>query len=160
MRGGGATGALALSLVVVLASCGGDTRSGDAGWAPPPRAVAPGDTLELDRWNLDEVVVRLEESGLAVQRTGEEVDYPGLRQQGELVRVGGSDMHVFVYANAADRRADGADLPADLTPADVEGARRGRVIATNNLIAIYYPRTELQFERVSNVLLARYTQDR
>ncbi len=160
MSGDGAISALALFVAAALASCGGDTGSGDAGWTPPPRAVAPGDTVELDRWNLDEVVVRLGESGLAVQRTGEEVEYPGLRQQGELVRVGGSDLHVFVYASAADRRADGADLPPAITPADGEGARRGRVIATNNLIAIYYPRTELQFERVSNVLLARYTQDR
>ncbi len=158
MSGGGSMRALALAFALV--ACGGDTRPGDAGGTPPPRAVAPGDTVELDRWSLDEVAVRLEESGLAVQRTGEEVEYPGLRQQGELVRVGGSELHVFVYANAADRRADGENLPAAIAPADREGARLGRVIATNNLIAIYYPRTELQFERVSNVLLARYTQDR
>jgi hypothetical protein len=84
----------------------------------------------------------------------------GLEQRGELLRVGGSELRLFLYPDASARRSDGARLPSDRLPADTAGGRDGRVIATNNLIAVYYPRTELQLERVTNVLLARYTEDR
>lgn len=152
--------AVVVLAIAALAACDGGRNEQPATRTPPPRAIAPGDTIELDRWNLDEVVVRLEEAGLAVRRTEEPVAHPSLRQSGTRLRVSQSELHLFIYPDAPARQSDGASLPGETIPPDTVGAPAGRVIVTNNLIAIYYPRTELQFERVSNVLLARYVEDR
>lgn len=113
--------------------------------------------MARDQWNLAEVTRRLEEAGLVVFDSGRVVHRDGLQREGRLLTVSGAPVEIYIYDNAAERRADMATLDTVPDRRVVLGAPPPpRFIITNNLIAVLLTRNELLVERASNALLARH----
>jgi len=110
-----------------------------------------------DVWSAAEVAKRLTEAGLVVTDEGKTAHYPGLHHAGRLLQVSGSDLQIYIYDDAADRRRDGAGL--DTTNAGTAGIGvplRPHFIITNNLIALHFTLNGRLAEQVHDVLMARH----
>ena len=121
-------------------------------------AVAESVAAAEDKWNVPEVVKRLTEAGLVVVDSGEIVRHPALRVGGRRLRVSGSELQLYVYADAEARQADGADLDTTQTASGAlrPPGQRPRFVVVNNLIAIQLTPSERLAERVQDVLMARH----
>ena len=114
----------------------------------------------LDRWNTREVVKRLTEAGLVVSEAGRKARRPFLGIEGDVVRVGSSELELYVYEDAASRERDAAGLnvESDSVPgAPASLVARPRLVVVNNLVAVHITGNERLAERVRNALTARHT---
>jgi hypothetical protein len=113
---------------------------------------------EPKQWTLREVARRLTDGGLVVTDSGR----TGVRQsfltvEGHQVRVSGSDLQVFIYADPRSRKSDSDRLdtarvaPAD---ADIDWVATPHLIASGNLIAIHLTPNKRLAERVRLILEA------
>lgn len=152
-------------LGTAVLACGGE-RSPDADSArraserasstaaPTPRAAED----EPKQWTPREVARRLTDGGLVVTDSGRtSVRHSFLAVEGKQLRVSGSDLQVFVYPDAAARRADSERLdPARAAPATmiIDWVAPPHLIASGNLIAIHLTPNERLAERVRLVLEA------
>lgn len=135
----------------------------DSGTSRPaidtPRAAVAED--EPKQWTLREVARRLTDGGLVVTDSGREsVKHFFLAVEGHQMRVSGSDLQIFIYPDAASRKADSDRLdttrvaPAD---ADIDWVAKPHLIASGNLIAIHLTPNERLAERVRLILEAWHT---
>jgi hypothetical protein len=151
-------------IATALLACGGE-RAADVdtvGRAPEQESSATNAPAraaeEPKQWTLREVARRLTDGGLVVTDSGRaSVQHSFLAVEGRLLRVSGSDLQVFVYPDAASRRADSERLdPARVAPADmiIDWVATPHLIASGNLIAIHLTPNERLAERVRLVLEA------
>jgi hypothetical protein len=113
---------------------------------------------EPKQWTLREVARRLTDGGLVVSDSGRTaVRQFFLTVEGHQLRVSGSDLQVFIYADARSRKTDSDGLdaarvaPAD---ADIDWVTTPHLIASGNLIAIHLTPNERLAERVRLILEA------
>ena len=166
-------------LVAALVACGGgDAPPADAPGARPleePAAAAPsvpdapaGGAAGADSaggaddcpmrglWRQCAVVERLERSGFGVEVVPDTVRQPGLSIPGSVLRLGATELQLFLYADSADARREAAlARPADAEPAAVRGIRRApAVIHSTNLVALYFNNDDHRLERVQLAITA------
>jgi len=157
---------LTLGAMMAIACTSHDTASRDArdaeGSTRASSAAVHGDSAvgsaaARDAWSVAEITKRLAEAGLIVSDEGKTVHYPGLQHAGQLLQVSGSDLQIYVYDNAADRRRDGAGLDTtNAGAASIGVPLRPHFIITNNLIALHFTLNGRLAERVHDVLLSRH----
>lgn len=160
-----------LSRVVIataVIACGGE-RAPDADSAA--RAAEPASARanvsaratedEPKQWTLREVARRLTDGGLVVTDSGRtSVRHSFLSVEGRLLRVSGSDLQIFVYPDAAARKADSDRIDATrVAPADmiIDWVAPAHLIASGNLVAIHLTVNERLAERVRLILEAWHT---
>jgi hypothetical protein len=165
-----ACGALALLAVAAAsAACGGnaseergqpragaaDTRgvgaTGAARVSAKPLCPATG------AWQLCSVVERLDRAGLAPRQEPGRVHEAPLAMPGVAIRLGRSELRVFLYADRAARERDQVTLDATKYVAATEPLSmraEPTLIASENLLAILRSRSDHQRERVSDALTA------
>lgn len=108
-------------------------------------------------WQLCSVVERLDRAGLAPRQEPGPVREAPLTAPGVAMRIGRSELRVFLYADRAARERDQAKLdstkyvaPNEPLSMDAEPT----LIASENLLAILRSRNDHQRERVSDALTA------
>lgn len=157
-----------LVLSAIVAGCGGGSRGarGDSTSTARPasgatradsaRQVVLAESIATtrDEWNVPEVVRRLTEAGLVVKDSGAAPARADLHVPGELLRVSGSTLEVFIYPSATARRRDSAAI--DTTNRGLPDVRRPRWIFSGNLIAIHHTPDDHLAERVELALTARH----
>ena len=149
---------------VALTACGGgggtpagrDSAHG-AFARDSARASAAAESVATarDEWNKAEVVKRLTEAGLVVVDSARKARRPGLHVQGELLRVSGSDLELYLYPSAAARQRESAAV--DTATHGMPSVTQPRYIFSGNLIAVHITPSDRLAERVENVLTARHT---
>lgn len=155
------------SAMLLTAACGGaadDHRAPatSAGSAPHNadslRAAATGESVAKarDEWNPAEVTKRLTEAGLVVVDAKHRVTRNGIGGQGALLRVSGSDLEVYLYPSAAERRRQTAGLDTAASPFPPGSPLRPRYVIAGNLIAVLLTARDELEERVENALMARH----
>ena len=157
--------ALACMMAAAAMACGGE-HSGDPARASDtsptgsrnaaPSAVAP--EPEPKQWTPREVAKRLTDGGLVVSDSGREsVRHSFLAVEGRQLKVSGSDLQIFIYADPAARKADSDRIDtARVAPADmiIDWVATPHLIASGNLIAIHLTPNERLAERVRLILEA------
>jgi hypothetical protein len=103
------------------------------------------------------VFERLDRAGLAPRIDSAGAMEPPLASKGQLLRVGNSELELYIYADASDRERDQARLnrtnyadpaaPLSMRPLPT-------LIYSVNLIAILHSRNEHQRERVADAITA------
>lgn len=137
-----------------------DGAARDSSRSASTNAPASADTAEPEpaQWTLREVARRLTDGGLVVTDSGREsVRHSFLAVEGRQLKVSGSDLQVFVYADAAARKADSDRIdPARVAPADmiVGWVATPHLIASGNLLAIHLTPNGRLAERVKLILEA------
>ncbi len=114
-------------------------------------------------WQLCSVVERLDRAGLAPRQESGRVLEPPLSTAGVAIRLGRSELRVFIYADRAARERDQAKLDAAKYLAASEPVTmqaEPTLIASENLLAILRSRSDHQRERVSDALTAGPPQRR
>ena len=101
------------------------------------------------------MVKRLTEAGLVVVDSGRKARRAGLHVEGQLLRVSGSDLEIYLYPNTAARQRESAAL--DTTTHGLPSAKQPRYIFSGNLIAVHVTPSDRLAERVENALTARHT---
>ena len=157
---------LCASAVVLLHGCSTDQKHVDttrvAASAVPgsATAVAPGKPAcpATGLWSQCAIVERLERAGLAprVDSTARPTEEK-LTAQGILVRVGRSELELYIYDDTLSRRReqallDGARYAAYDAPMTM--AQQPTLIASANLIAILHSLSDHQRERVGDAITA------
>ena len=132
------------------AAAGGATAADTAGGG------APDDCPMRGRWRQCAVVERLERSGFGVELVPDTVRQPGLSIPGSVLRLGATELQLFLYADSADARREAAAVrPADAEPVAVRGIRRApAVIHSANLVALYFNNDDHRLERVQLAITA------
>ncbi len=130
------------------------SRSPSADTSPSAATLEP----EPTQWTLREVAKRLTEGGLIVTDSGREsVRHSFLTAEGRQLKVSGSDLQVFIYADPASRRSESDRIdtarvaPNDMT---IDWVATPHLIASGNLIAIHLTSNERLAERVRLILEA------
>lgn len=151
-------------LAVVLCACRQDEARPDsvAAAPPPPAAVGVDSTTPAcpatGLWAQCALVERLDRSGLVPRvDSAARVDEPPLTVPGTLVRVGNSELEVYLYPTIAAREADAAKLDATkylAYGAPVPIQPTPTLIQSANLIAIFHSRNDHQRERVGDAITA------
>lgn len=167
---------LAVGLTSALA-CGGEGRQlvgKDSGLtsAPPPAAEGTAPTATSTpspsskaacqangRWSECAVFQALDRAGLAPRHDSASgaITLPPLAQSGTRLLLGGSELDVFVYADAGARERDEGRLDrSKFIEASDEPTLRGEatLIRNVNLLAVLRSRNDHQRERVSDALSA------
>jgi hypothetical protein len=148
---------------IALAGCGSDDDSSQAdSLISSPATTTVGQPRppeeEPKQWTLREIARRLTDGGLVVTDSGRStVRQPFLSAEGHLLKVSGSDLQVFVYADPAARRADSDRLDtARVAPPDaiIDWVAPPHLIASGNLLAIHLTPNERLAERVRLILEA------
>jgi hypothetical protein len=124
-----------------------------------PAAPAESTAQARDEWNKAEIIKRLTEAGLVVVDANRVVEQPYLTVRGEVLRVGGSELQIYVYRSALERGVDSGQLdPIIAAPRNtmVSWRQPPHLIVVNNLIAIHLTPREHLAERVRDVLTARH----
>jgi hypothetical protein len=166
---------LAFCLVAAIAvACGGSDRgsatghlrSADSGDA---RAAATLGDSRADstsskpicpatgQWQLCSVLERLDRAGLAPRQDSGRVTEPPLTSSGVAIRLGRSELRIFLYADRAARERDQATLDSGKyvsASAPLSMKVEPTLITTENLLAILRSRSDHQRERVSDALTA------
>ena len=165
----GARRRLVLAALLTAAGCRGNEEQAPEDAAPPPtrataadtaRAAAPGaDTgcVLAGLWQECSIEKRLESAGMAPERLPDRVRQPGLSAAGTAYRLGSAELHVFLYpdAAAAGREATRFDAATAVRPKDNPGGLLPpQVVASSNLVAVLFARTDRQAERVQLALTA------
>jgi hypothetical protein len=109
------------------------------------------------QWAECSIFERLDRAGLAPRRDSAAATEPPLTQPGTLLRVGNSELELYVYPDPAARERDEATL--DKTkyieyPTPVPMKPLPTLIRSANLIAVLHSRNEHQRERVSDAITA------
>jgi hypothetical protein len=147
---------------VVMLACSKE-RTSDASDSPqavsantPPSPAAP--EPEPTQWTLREVAKRLTDGGLVVTDSGRErVRHSFLGVEGHQLKVSGSDLQVFIYADPAARKTESDRLDtARVAPHDmiIDWVATPHLIASGNLIAIHLTPNDRLAERVRLILEA------
>lgn len=164
----------------LLAGCAeGDERSGQrradsVGDSTPAGAVVGGpavtgtpqapenaDCPETGAWRACSVEHRLERAGFVAVRQDTTVRYPFLDVPGIAYRLGGEELHVFLYPGAVERERDLADVdPASVSRSgdDVSWSATPTLIVSGNLAAILIGGSSRRVERVQLALTAGLPQ--
>ena len=155
---------LVLLTAVLLCACRRDEARPDsvASAAPTPAPIITDTGAQTcpatGLWAACALVERLERSGLVprVDSTAR-VDEPPLTVPGTLVRLGNSELELYLYPSVAAREAAaamldttkyisyGAPMPMQPTPTLIQSA---------NLIAVFQSRNDHQRERVGDAITA------
>ena len=166
-------------VLAALVACGGDAPPADApsarpleepaGATTPAAQGAPAGAMAIadsagasddcpmrGLWRRCAVVERLERSGFGVEVVPDTVRQPGLSIAGSVLRLGASELQLFLYADSADARREAAGVrPDDAEPAAVRGIRRApAVIHSMNLVALYFNNDDHRLERVQLAITA------
>src|SRR5688500_16400714 len=153
--------------VAVLACSNERARDASADSAQQTRTadVVSADTAqepEPTQWTVREVAKRLTDGGLVVTDSGRtRLRQPFLSVEGHLMRVSGSDLQVFIYADARARSRDSDRLHPDrVAPSDaiIDWVAPPHLIASGNLIAIHLTPNERLAERVRLILEAWHAE--
>lgn len=158
-------------LAILLAACGGDTAREDSSRAVSPNTAEPtgGATSASTTpgkpacpatglWAQCAVVERLDRAGLAprLDSTAAPSEAP-LTARGFLVRVGNSELEIYVYPTVEARRRDIARVDTMRYLGYTEAVSMQQLptlIQSANLIAILHSRNDHQRERVGDALTA------
>jgi hypothetical protein len=108
-------------------------------------------------WQLCSVLERLDRAGLAPRQEPGRALEPPLSSPGVTVRLGNSELRIFLYADRAARERDQAKLDrTNYVAADQELSMRAEptLIVSENLLAILRSQNDHQRERVSDALTA------
>jgi len=109
------------------------------------------------KWSDCAVFERLDRAGLAPRRDSVPATEPPLTISGTTLRVGTSELEIYVYPDAASRARDEARLDrakyVDYA-APLSMQAQPTLIRSENLIAILHSRNDHQRERVSDALTA------
>jgi hypothetical protein len=161
--------AAAIAAVAVIAACRGNaaeergqsqasavdtrgTRAGDAASASAKPLCPP-----TGAWQLCSVVERLDRAGLAPQQQPGRVVEPPLSPAGVAMRLGKSELRIFLYADRATREREQSRLDATkyVSASQPLSMRvEPTLIVSENLLAILRSRSDQQRERVSDALTA------
>ena len=100
---------------MLLVACGRDAArnppDSPVAAAVPVAAVASNGTCPATgKWAACQVVVRLDQAGLAPRLDSAVVDEPPLAPRGTLVHLGPSDLEIYIYIDVASRERDQAKL--------------------------------------------------
>ncbi|HEU4995027.1 MAG TPA: hypothetical protein VFT29_09405 [Gemmatimonadaceae bacterium] len=156
--------ALAAMLVVACGrERGGKSRAAVGGSAqvvatPPAQAVNTSQACPATGlWSECAVFQRLDRAGLAPRRDSATVSEPPLTPPGLLLRVGNSELELYIYPDAGTREREEARLdrakyvdyaaPLSMQPLPT-------LIHSANLIAILHSRNDHQRERVADAITA------
>jgi hypothetical protein len=115
------------------------------------------------RWNLCNIVERLDRAGLAPRLDSGAVNVEPLTLAGSRVRLGASQLEVFLYPDVATRERDEGRLDrGNYVESSAEpGVRREpTLIRSANLLAILHSISAHQRERVSDAITAGPPQPR
>ena len=155
--------ALRLACLVLAGACGGDEKaaadSASTTTVNEARVAATGDTscIKAGAWQPCSVLDRLEHAGLVVTLRPEPARLPMFSIEGRTYETTRSTIHVFLYPDAAARRADTDRLDS------VAVAPRGStytwpdpvtLVTSNNLAAVVLTPNERQAERIVLALAA------
>jgi hypothetical protein len=108
-------------------------------------------------WSRCAVVERLERAGLAPRVDSSGMTEPPLTPPGVLVRVGASELELYIYPDAGSREREEATLDRSKYldyAAPVSMNARPTLIHSANLIAILHSRNDHQRERVADAITA------
>lgn len=124
---------------------------------PPASSTAKPPCPATGNWSECAVFERLDRAGLAPRIDSAGATEPPLSLSGQLLRVGNSQLELYLYADAASRERDQTKL--DRTKyADASAPLSMRplptLIQSVNLIAILHSRNEHQRERVADAITA------
>jgi hypothetical protein len=153
---------LACVSAALISACdrGSDTPASDSSRAADSAAAPTVGAREEEptQWTLREVARRLTDGGLVVTDSGRTpVRQSFLAVEGRQLRVSGSDLQVFIYADPASRTADSDRIDtARVAPANmiIDWVATPHLIASGNLIAIHLTPNERLAERVRLILEA------
>ena len=113
---------------------------------------------EPTQWTLREVARRLTDGGLVVTDSGRSrVRHSFVSVEGNLLKVSGSDLQVFIYPDPRLRKTDSDRIdPTRVAPATmiIDWVATPHLIASGNLLAIHLTPNERLAERVRLVLEA------
>ena len=136
-------------------------ESAVAGATSAPAVVAVGATREAcpatGLWSACAILERLDRAGLAPRADTAAATEPPLAQHGALVRLGRSELELYVYPDAASREQDQRKLDRKkylLSDAPSGMEAQPTIISSANLIAILHSRNDHQRERVSDAIAA------
>jgi hypothetical protein len=155
------------SLLVLMAgvsACAGEQpKMADGGQVtvtvtPSPSAIgAKGPCPATGLWQACSAFDRLDRAGLAPRRDSSAVTEPPLMAQGHLIRIGSSELELYLYPDAGGRERDALkldrgkyvtyDAPMPFRPLPT-------LIMSENLIAVLHSRNDHQRERVGDALSA------
>ena len=153
-------------LVLTLGACAERAASTDStGTATGATSIAatvaePGNIAcpATGLWSQCAIVERLDRSGLAPRVDSTvQVDEPPLTARGFLVRIGRSDLEVFLYDDPAARERDQARLDSTRYVPYTEPptmAQQPTLIASANALAILHSMNSHQRERVGDAITA------
>lgn len=136
-----------------------------AATAATSAAVAPGGAPTCARtghWTDCQIRIRLEQSGLAPQKTDKPVgDLPKIDGTPILVTIGNAGLAAYLYADTMARHRAAASLDTlKFIPQSKPVGMRGEatVIQNDNLLALLYSKNDHQRERVSDAITAGPSQ--
>lgn len=157
---------LALPILIAL-GCGGKREqpaaatgaSGAAspGGAAPAAAVTGAACPATGLWTECAVFQRLDRAGLAPRRDSSSAAEPPLAIAGTRLRIGNSELEIYIYPDAKARERDEAKLERTkyvdyASPVTMQA--QPTLIRSVNLIAILHSRNDHQRERVADALTA------
>jgi hypothetical protein len=130
---------------------------------PAPRAAAAGERVTTapcpatGLWSACAVFERLDRAGLAPRRDSTAATEPPLTRSGTLLRIGRSELELYVYPDVAAREREEATLErgkyiAGDKPVGMES--RPTLIPSANLLVILHSRNDHQRERVFDAITA------
>ncbi len=153
------------ALVVLLTACAdapppqpaADSPAGQLATMPAPdssRGVCPATGL----WAQCSLVDRIERSGLVPRvDSSSQPDEPPVSVRGFLMRIGSSELEVYLYPSTVAREADAAKLDTArylAYDAPVPMQPRPTLLQSANLLAIFHSRNDHQRERVGDAITA------
>ena len=153
-------------LVLTLGACAERPASTDTtGTAAAPTSTAatvaqPGNTAcpATGLWSRCAIVERLDRSGLAPRVDSTvQAEEPPLTARGFLVRIGRSDLEVFLYDNQAARERDQARLDSTRYVPYTQPptmAQQPTLMVSANVLAILHSMNSHQRERVGDAITA------
>ena len=156
--------AFAAALVV---ACERSENTSASGSPAPTDSPGPGQTVrvreeEPTEWTLREVARRLTDGGLVVTDSGRTaIRQSFLAVEGHQLRVSGSDLQVFIYADPRTRKGDSDRIDtARVAPPDmiIDWVATPHLIASGNLLAIHLTPNERLAERVRLILEAWHAE--
>jgi hypothetical protein len=159
--------AWSLLVVLELASCG-ETKEqviGDSSALAPPRDVSASPSTvtakapcpPTGKWSECAVVERLDRAGLAPRLDSAAATESPLGPKGTLLRVGNSELELYIYPDVAARERDQAKLDRRKYlghDAPISIRVQPTLIPSDNLLAILHSRNDHQRERVADAITA------
>ena len=131
----------------------------DSSGSPPAARVREEEPTE---WTLREVARRLTDGGLVVTDSGRTpIRQSFFAVEGHQLRVSGSDLQVFIYADPRARKVDSDRLDTTrVAPHDmiIDWVAQPHLIASGNLLAIHLTPNERLAERVRLILEAWHAE--